>query len=248
MPTTAVTTWSGTGLLQLYPQDVRQHGVRLPANVSYTMGTVMGELWGANAVYTVTLGTQSSGTFTLTVGANTTAGIAFNATAAAVQAALTGLASVGAGNATVTGNNGGPYTVTFVLAKGAQAVTLTGSGAALTTPGNFSVTSVTTGSAGTPGTYAAYAAGNTDGSQIPKGLLCYDASTDGSGNITPSLTAGSAEWPGYTWQSVPVIFSGTYPTGALTGLDANCLAAQNLGGGGWRLINGNLANGSIHLP
>jgi hypothetical protein len=247
MPTTAIATWSGTGLLPMYPQDVRRHSVRLPANVAYQRGTVLGELWGANAVYTVALGAPSAGTFTLTVGANTTAGIAFNATALAVQAALTGLASVGAGGATVTGNNGGPYTVTFVGAKGAQPVTLTGSGAGLT-GGTFAITSVTTGSAGTPGTVAAYAAGNTDGSQIPKGLLCYDASTDGAGNITPGLTAGSAEWPGYTWQSVPVIYSGTYPTGALTGLDANCLAPQSTGGGGWRLINGNIANGTVLLP
>lgn len=248
MPTTAVVTWSGTGLLPMYPQDVRRHAVRLPANVAYQRGTVLGELWGANAVYTVTLGTQSSGTFTLTVGANTTAGLAFNATSAAVQAALTGLASVGAGNATVTGNNGGPYTVTFVGARGAQPVTLTGSGAALTTPGNFSITAPTAGSAGTPGTFAAYAAGNTDGSQIPRALLEYDAATDGSGNITPGLTAGSAEWPGYTWQSVPALFSGAFACGDLTGLDANCLAPQSTGGGGWRLLNGNIANGVVLLP
>jgi hypothetical protein len=247
MPTTAIATWSGTGLLPMYPQDVRRHSVRLPANVAYQRGTVLGELWGANAVYTVALGAPSAGTFTLTVGANTTAGIAFNATALAVQAALTGLASVGAGNATVTGNNGGPYTVTLVGARGAQPVTLTGSGAGLT-GGTFAITSVTTGSAGTPGTFAAYAAGNTDGSQTPRALLEYDAATDGAGNITPGLTAGSAEWAGYTWQSVPALFSGSFACGDLTGLDANCLAPQSTGGGGWRLINGNIANGVVLLP
>ena len=45
----------------------------------------------------------TAGTFTLTVGANTTAALAWNASAATVQTALTGLASVGTGNATVTG-------------------------------------------------------------------------------------------------------------------------------------------------
>jgi hypothetical protein len=45
----------------------------------------------------------TGGTFTLTVGANTTAALAWNASAATVQTALTGLASVGANNATVTG-------------------------------------------------------------------------------------------------------------------------------------------------
>lgn len=47
----------------------------------------------------------TAGTFTITVGADTTGNIAFNATAATVQAALVALASVGAGNATVTGAN-----------------------------------------------------------------------------------------------------------------------------------------------
>ncbi len=62
---------------------------------------------------TVTLGTQSSGTFTLTYKGQTTAGIAFNATATTVQTALTGLSTIGAGNATVAGSAGGPYVVSF---------------------------------------------------------------------------------------------------------------------------------------
>jgi hypothetical protein len=56
-------------------------------------------------------GTASGGTFTLTVGASTTAAIAYNATAGTIQTAITGLASVGAGNATCTG---GPINTTPV--------------------------------------------------------------------------------------------------------------------------------------
>ena len=70
-------------------------------------------------VQTVTVtGSPTGGTFTLTFGANTTSTIAFNASAATVQAALVALASVGAGNASVTGSNGGPWTVEFISGKG----------------------------------------------------------------------------------------------------------------------------------
>lgn len=88
----------------------------------------------ANAVQTVTItGTPSGGTFTLTMGGQTTTAIAYNAAPAAVQAALVALSTIGAGNALVTGNTGGPYTVTF---QGALANTtiaaMTASGASLT--------------------------------------------------------------------------------------------------------------------
>lgn len=55
-------------------------------------------------VQTVKLtGNPTGGTFTLTVGAQTTSAIAYNATPAAVQAALAALSSVGANNVLVTG-------------------------------------------------------------------------------------------------------------------------------------------------
>ena len=244
MPTTATLTFTNTGLVPFYPGlTPKRQGVRLPANVTYARGTVLGERSGANAVWTVTLGTQSSGTFTLTVGANTTAGIAYNATAAAVQAALGGLASVGANNVTVTGAAGGPYTVTFQNALGAQVVTLTGSGAALTTPGNFAITNPTPGSAGTPGTVSAYAPANTDGSQVPRAVLEHDCATDGSGNVTIGPAAGQSEW-GQTQPYASAFFSGDFATGDLTGLDANALAVQP----SWHLLNGTLTSGILRLP
>lgn len=69
---------------------------------------------GTNEVQTVTIsGTPTGGTFTLTFGGQETAGIAHNAAASAVQSALELLSTVGAGNVTVSGSAGGPYTVTF---------------------------------------------------------------------------------------------------------------------------------------
>jgi hypothetical protein len=76
-------------------------------------------------VQTVTItGSPSGGNFTLTFGANTTATIAFNASATAVQTALRALASIGSGNVNVSGSNGGPYTVEFVgsLANASQSL------------------------------------------------------------------------------------------------------------------------------
>ncbi len=68
---------------------------------------------------------SGGGSFSLSFGGTTTAGIAHNASPATVQSALTGLSSVGAGNVTVTGSAGN-YVITFAVAG-----TLTGSSAGL---------------------------------------------------------------------------------------------------------------------
>lgn len=60
----------------------------------------------------------TGGTFTLTFGGDTTAALAYNASAATVQAALQGLASIGGGNATVTVYESGIYAVTFAGSLG----------------------------------------------------------------------------------------------------------------------------------
>lgn len=61
----------------------------------------------------VTLLGAVGGTFTLSYQGQVTTGIAYNAAATAVQSALVALSTIGAGNVAVTGNAGGPYTVTF---------------------------------------------------------------------------------------------------------------------------------------
>lgn len=66
-------------------------------------------------VQSVTLtGSPTGGSFTLTFGGHTTTGIAWNAAASAVQSALVALASIGTNNVSVTGSNGGPWTVEFI--------------------------------------------------------------------------------------------------------------------------------------
>lgn len=88
-----------------------------------------GEGWSflAPAIYGIQVVTISgypvSGTFTLTLGALTTAAIAYSATAAIVQAALNAVLS--AGTTVVTGAPGGPWTVTFAGAlSGPQSIML----------------------------------------------------------------------------------------------------------------------------
>lgn len=100
-------------------------------------------------VQTVTItGGPTGGTFTLTYAGQTTAGIAYNANAAAVQAALVALSNIAPTDVVVTGGPGPatPYVVTFRAGMGnvaqmtASAAGLTGGTApavnvATTTPG-----------------------------------------------------------------------------------------------------------------
>ncbi|RBO87032.1 head decoration protein [Nocardia puris] len=78
---------------------------------------------GTNEVQTLTIsGSPTGGTFTATFGGETTDDIAHNASAATVEDELEGLSTIGAGNVTVTGSAGGPYTVTFINALGQRNV------------------------------------------------------------------------------------------------------------------------------
>ncbi len=94
---------------------------------------------------TITLGTQSSGTFTLTLDGVTSGGIAYNATGATGLAAALAAMSSYVGRAQATGAAGGPYTLT---APGKVGSLFTANFAGLTTPGNASI--ATTGPTAAP--------------------------------------------------------------------------------------------------
>lgn len=150
-----------------YPDGVLKSGTVL---TRYTSGAYAG-LWApyageASEVQAVTItGTPTGGTFTLTLAGETTAGIAYNATAAAVQAALEALPSLAAGDVTVTGGPGPatPYVVTFGgNLAGSNVAQMTTSGAGLT-GGTTPASAVATTTAG-GGTV-------TDGTDIPRGFL-----------------------------------------------------------------------------
>ncbi|WP_399554147.1 hypothetical protein OG582_40835 (plasmid) [Streptomyces anulatus] len=67
-----------------------------------------------NEVQTLTVtGAPTGGTFTITWSGQTTAALAYNATAAQVQTALEALSNIAPGDVAVTGAAGGPWTLTW---------------------------------------------------------------------------------------------------------------------------------------
>lgn len=121
-----------------------------------TVATVRAGSAGVNQKQTITLvGGPTSGTFTVTHAGNTTAGIAFDASAATFETAFEGLASVGAGNGTTTRSGAGTaaspyvYTVEFTgTLAGTTQPLITASGASL--DGAQTITHATT-TQGSPG-------------------------------------------------------------------------------------------------
>jgi hypothetical protein len=120
----------------------------LPYLLSSLLHTHTPSTPSSGGAYTLTLGAASAGTFTLTFNGSTTAGIAYNANAAAVDAALELLSTIGTGNVTVTGSDlpGGTQTITFTGPLANTPLALTGSGAGLT-GGGLVLTAVATASA-----------------------------------------------------------------------------------------------------
>ncbi len=90
----------------------------------------------SNEVQSVAItGGPTGGTYTLTHSGQTTAGIAWNATATAVRTALQALSNIGSGNVTCTGgpHPGTPVEVTFTgVLAGEDVAQMTGSAAGLT--------------------------------------------------------------------------------------------------------------------
>lgn len=98
-------------------------------------GTIKNLTMGTNEVQTVTItGGPTGGTFNLTYNGATTAAIAWNATALAVQSALAALTTIGSGNVSC---GGGPFPgtavpVTFIGTLGRRDVVMTTATSSLT--------------------------------------------------------------------------------------------------------------------
>ena len=140
-------TYQGLAMRWLRDYDFRN--VQDRSLVDVFIGTSSVVDGKSNEVQTVTItGSPTGGTFTLTYSGQTTAGIAYNATATTVKNALQALSTVGNGNVAVTGSAGGPYTVTFQgdLA-GINAAAMTASGAGLT-GGSSPAVNIATATAG----------------------------------------------------------------------------------------------------
>jgi hypothetical protein len=244
MPTVAGTIYSLNILETVYGYPAgRRQNVKLPASVTYAKGTVLGQIIGTNEVQTITLaGTGIGGTYKLTFNGATTGALPFNSTAAQVQVALQALSTIAGNNVTVTGTtpttSGGVLTLTFInqLAyTNVPQTTADGTGLTGTSP-TITAATTTSGAGSGPGAFTAYASGNTDGSQVPKGVLEYDSSTDSNGNIV-------TEWGG-TLVYGSCYFGGYFATEELVGLDSNAVSA-----GGWHLVSGTVAGpGVLCIP
>jgi hypothetical protein len=121
-----------------------------PLYLSNTDGAISDSDVSANEQQTVTLNnTPTGGTFTLTFNGQTTATIAYNASAATVKTRLEALSTIGSDNVNVTGSAGGPYTVEFVGALADENVAaMTANGASLTGAGAQPTVTIATAQAG----------------------------------------------------------------------------------------------------
>lgn len=169
-----------------YPDGVLKSGTVLAkvTAAGATLGMFGPYAGGTNEVQTVTItGSPTGGTVTLALDGETTAAIAYNANAAAVQAALEALSNVDAGDVTVTGGPGPgtPWVVTFGgQYAGTNMPQMTASGASLT-GGSSPAIAVTTTTAGG-------AAAATAGLEIAKGFLFNSVRmTEGGANLGAPL-------------------------------------------------------------
>lgn len=125
-------------------------GVILPSVASLVgcnaidVRTTQQALVARNEVQQVSIAADpTGGTFTLSFDGQTTAGLAYNASASTIQTAFVGLSSVGSGNAVVSGPVGGPFIVEFQSSLGsAEQDLITGSAANLTLPSTADVTEI----------------------------------------------------------------------------------------------------------
>ncbi len=160
--------WLGSRDGTPYTESITLDTSAFTANTHYPNGYVpsglvlakVGNLYvpyagGTSEVQTVTItGSPTGGTFTLTFDGATTAAIAYNAAASAVQAALEALPNITAGDVTVTGSAGGPYTITFAgqyTGTNVGALTATGSLTGGSSPAVGIATTTGGGSAGSGG-------------------------------------------------------------------------------------------------
>lgn len=144
-------------------------------------------LGGVNEVQAITItGTPTGGTFTLAYDGAVTTALAFNAAAAAVQAALEALPNIGTGNVLVAGGPapGTPFVVTFqnqLARKNVSQMSATHAFTGGTTPA-IAVTTTTAGNSTDSGLYV-----------VHRGVIVKKASAGGGTNnkLTPWAGTGA---------------------------------------------------------
>src|SRR5207244_2200170 len=138
----------------------------------------------------------------------TTSAIAYDATAAQVQAALIALSNIGAEDVSVTGTPSTALVVTFQgRLAGTNVAAMTVDYTNITGGGSLAIATLVGGAAAS-GTHRQFDATGTDGRQFARAILAYDVTTDASGNHYFATTAAS-EFGNY-WQTVPAWIEGHF--------------------------------------
>ncbi len=211
------TGWPGIEVLEMTGDGTNLTG---GANTDVTISETASHVVGANEEQTVELnGTPTSGTFTLTLGGDTTDPIAFNATAADVATALN--AALGAGSVSVTGGPGpgSPWIVEFLGSRAQTEVAeMTGDGSLLI--GSVDVSETTPHVVGVNEVQEVNLNGTPSGGAFTLTLgaittdpIAFDATAaDVATALNAALGAGSVSVTGGPGPAVPwlVEFTGTY--------------------------------------
>lgn len=235
MPLTASRTYAGEGLIPSRdPNDARLESAKL-APGRYAKGQAVGlYATGAaqNEIQTATVGgSPTGGTFRLALDGKPTAALAYNASAAVVQAALEALPNVGAGNVGVA-LSGSVYTVTFQGELANQDIPLlTLFSNNLTGGSSPTVTPATTQVGRAAGAYwGPYDDSASNGLQTCRGFVRYptEVGLNGVHAVNSSIWGEPAEGK----RSAPVYVAGTFECSKLVNLDANAVADVG------RLVNG----------
>lgn len=205
------------------------------AATSFVAGVVVANVTSsANDVQTVTeTGTPSGGTFTL-AGYNpltslnvTAAGILQASTAAQLQTILQATAVFGAGNVTVSGSGGGPFTLTFTGALAAMPVpAMTLAVNSFTGGSSPSVTIAHTTVGRTGGTYGVYNSAVAAAPTIPTVSGTGSGSAFAAGTHLVTITGVNAQGETTAAPPAPVTLTSAQKirVAALTGLDTSFTA------------------------
>jgi len=207
----------------MYPEEAHTIPVRLPGGIDYAAGKVLGARTGSatNEVQTITIsGTPDGGTFTLTFYGQTTSAIAYNASAATVEATLEALSTIGTDNVACAGGAlpGSAVTVTFQGDLAARNVPLLTSSNSLTggTDPAISIAKTTPGSTG-QGQFEDYDDSASDGTQVAKAILVRRTKTNELGQILDDAGVASNKY------EAPAYISGYFFSADLSGIDANAV-------------------------
>lgn len=242
----AIRQYKGNPLQPVHP-GAKWTPVNLAPNTYFARGRLLGQITNtANDVQTATSTGGATGGLVRVAFAHPMSGmmgtfdLLYNSTATQAATAIKALAGQTA--YTVTGGPlnttplvftaAGPFVAMPILLMAVRNNLLTGG----TAP---AVTFVKTTNGRSRGTFAPYTPGASDGSEVAKGILMYEAATDSGGSITfgPVAVEGYA---GEVYPDAPMYVDGTFDTKELFGLDAAAVAA--LGG---RIVKGTIADGDL---